>query len=314
MLDLQIKGMLEQAAAAGAPDFADLPPVVAREVYSQILTATDVAVAAGVSVSDLRIPGPDGELTLRCYRPEGQDKPAGAVLYLHGGGFVVGCPRDYDGVVSQLSRLSGCLVVQVDYRLAPEHPYPAAVDDSYAALCWLADAATELGFKPGPVAVAGDSAGANLAAVCALLARDNAGPAIRQQTLIYPAASGLDTVYDAYDKYGEGYTLTNRSMAYFMGHYLAGSVEPVDFRLAPLEADDLSGLPPALIQVAGFDPLRDEGIAYADALKQADNPVSLTEYPQLTHGYISMSGAVAAAGFAVDEIAAAWRQTFGSVA
>ena len=137
MLDLQIKGMLEQATAAGAPDFADLPPAIAREVYSQILTATDVAVAAGVSVSDLNIPGPGGELTLRCYRPEGQGELAGAVLYLHGGGFVVGCPRDYDGVVSQLSRLSGCLIVQVDYRLAPEHAYPAAVEDSYAALCWL---------------------------------------------------------------------------------------------------------------------------------------------------------------------------------
>ncbi|MBR9865842.1 MAG: alpha/beta hydrolase [Oceanospirillales bacterium] len=314
MLDLQIKGMLEQAAAAGAPDFADLPPDVAREVYSQILTATDVAVAAGVSVSDLSIPGPGGELTLRCYRPEGLDELAGAVLYLHGGGFVVGSPRDYDGVVSHLSRWSGCLIVQVYYRLAPEHPYPAAVEDSYAALCWLADAATELGFKPGPIAVAGDSAGANLAAVCALLARDNAGPEIRQQTLIYPAASGPDTVYDSYAKYGEGYTLTNRSMAYFMGHYLKDSAEPVDFRFAPLEADDLSDLPPALIQVAGFDPLRDEGMAYADALKQAGNPVSLTEYPQLVHGYISMSGAVAAAGLAVNEVAAAWRQVFGSVA
>ncbi|WP_299202008.1 alpha/beta hydrolase [uncultured Amphritea sp.] len=314
MLDLQIKGILEQAAAAGAPDFADLPPAVGREVYSQILAATDVAVADWVNISDLSIPGPGGELALRCYRPEGQEQLAGAVLYLHGGGFVVGCPRDYDGVVSQLSRLSGCLIVQVDYRLAPEHPYPAAVEDSYAALCWLADAASELGFAPGQIALAGDSAGANLAAVCALLARDNAGPSVRQQTLIYPTASGPDTRYDSYDKYGEGYTLTNRSMVYFMEHYLAGNVEPVDFRFAPLEAANLSGLPPTLIQVAGFDPLRDEGMAYAEALKHAGCSVSLTEYPQLAHGYISMSGAVAAAGRAVDEVAAVWRQVFSSVA
>ncbi|MBN1007051.1 alpha/beta hydrolase [Amphritea pacifica] len=314
MLDLQIKGILEQAAAAGAPDFADLPPAAGREVYSQILAATDVAVADGVNISDLSIPGPGGELALRCYRPEGADELAGAVLYLHGGGFVVGCPRDYDGVVSQLSRLSGCLIVQVDYRLAPEHPYPAAVEDCYAALCWLADAATELGVTPGQIALAGDSAGANLAAVCALLARDNAGPSVRQQTLIYPTASGPDTLYDSYDKYGEGYTLTNRSMVYFMEHYLSGSAEPVDFRLAPLDAENLSDLPPALIQVAGFDPLRDEGIAYAEALQQAGCSVSLIEYPQLVHGYISMSGAVAAAGRAVDEVAAAWRQVFSSVA
>lgn len=313
MLDLQIKGMLEQATAAGAPDFADLPPAVAREVYSQILTATDVAVADGVDISDRSIPGPAGELNLRCYRPEGQGELAGAVLYLHGGGFVVGCPRDYDGVVSQLSRLSGCLIVQVDYRLAPEHAYPAAVEDSYAALCWLAEAATELGVKPGQVALAGDSAGANLAAVCALLARDNQGPSVCLQTLIYPTVSGVDEVYESYGRYGEGYTLTTRSMTYFMGHYLNGSAEPVDFRFAPLEAANLSGLPPALIQVAGFDPLRDEGMAYADALMQAGSPVNLTEYAYLTHGYLSMSGAVDAAGGAIEEIAAVWRQTFSSV-
>ncbi|WP_409525042.1 alpha/beta hydrolase [Nitrincola sp. MINF-07-Sa-05] len=313
MLDLQIKGMLEQAAAAGAPDFADLPPVVARQVYSQILTSMDVAVNDAVDISDLSIQGPAGELNLRCYRPHGLTDPRGAVLYLHGGGFVVGCARDYDGVASHLSALSNCLVVQVDYRLAPESPFPAAVDDCYAALCWLNEHLKELGVMSGSVAIAGDSAGACLAAVICLLARDNGGPNIQHQTLIYPTTSAVETRFNSYQQYGEGYTLTTRSMGYFMEHYLSGAAEPVDFRLAPLEAEDLSGLPPALILVAGYDPLRDEGLAYADALLAAGNDATLIEYAGLVHGFISMSGAVSAAGLAVDQVAAAWRQAFAAV-
>lgn len=310
MLDLQIQALLEQAKAAGAPDFADLPPAVAREVYSQILAATDLPVPADVAISERTLAGPGGELTLRCYRPQ-QSEIRGAVLYLHGGGFVVGCPRDYDGVAGNIAALSGCLVVQVDYRLAPEHPFPAAVEDSYAALVWLREQAAELGIDPERIAIAGDSAGANLAAVCALLARDRGGPALALQCLIYPATASGQVQYDSYRRFGAGYTLTNRSMTYFMSHYLDDSGEPADFRLAPLGAPDLSGLPPVLLQVAGYDPLRDEGIAYADALVAAGTPVTLVEYSGLAHGYISMAGVSGGARLALEQVATALRRALG---
>jgi acetyl esterase len=310
MLDLQIKALLEQSAVAGVPDFADLPPAVARQVYSQMLAAMDVRVHQDIVINDLIIQGPAGDLKLRCYRPAAATDLVGAVLYLHGGGFVVGETRDYDGVVSHMSVLANCLVVQVEYRLAPESPFPAAVDDCYAALCWLNDHLMELGVKSGSVAIAGDSAGACLATVCCLLARDRAGPVARHQTLIYPATSAVETQFNSYLRYGEGYTLSTRSMSYFMDHYLSGTAETLDFRLAPLEANDLSGLPPALILVAGYDPLRDEGIAYADALLTAGNNTALIEYAGLAHGFISMSGVVPAAGLAVEQVAAVWRQAF----
>lgn len=307
MLDPQIKALLAQAKAAGAPDFADLPPVAAREVYSQILAATDLAVSSGVEITERTTAGPGGELTLRCYRPA-EMEVRGAVLYLHGGGFVVGCPSDYDGVVGAIATGSGCLVVQVDYRLAPEHPFPAALEDSYAALLWLREQAVALGIEPSRIAIAGDSAGANLAAVCALLARDRGGPELALQCLIYPATANGRVQYDAYRRFGAGYTLTYRSMRYFIDHYLSGSDAPLDYRLAPLDASDLSGLPPALVQVAGFDPLRDEGIAYAEAMAAAGTPVSLVEYASLAHGYISMAGICEGARLALEQVATALRR------
>ncbi|GGB98505.1 lipase [Marinobacterium zhoushanense] len=304
MLDPQIRALLEQAREAGAPDFADLPPAVAREMYSQILAATDLPVPAEVALSERTMAGPGGELILRCYRPA-KAEVRGAVLYLHGGGFVVGTPSDYDGVAGTIAALSGCLVVQVDYRLAPEHPFPAAVEDSYAALVWLREQATELGIDPARIAIAGDSAGANLSAVCALLARDRGGPALALQCLIYPATANGQVQYDSYRRFGAGYTLTSRAMSYFMGHYLTGSDAPADMRMAPLSAPDLSGLPPALVQVAGYDPLRDEGIAYAEAMAAAGTSVTLVEYASLAHGYISMAGISAGARLALEQVATA---------
>lgn len=314
-LDNQLLKLLEQGRALGVPDFADLPPAAAREVYRLLVTTHD-APAVELPVERRAIPGPGGELALRIYHPPGDEPPQGVVLYLHGGGFVVGCADDYDGLARSLCAQSGCVLVLPDYRLAPEHPFPAAVEDCWAALQWLAAHAGEIdvALSGGSVriAVAGDSAGANLAAVCALLARDRGGPAIQQQTLIYPVTVVDGARFESRRTFGEGPTLSARAMHYFTAHYLGGedflnTPYVRDFRVAPLEAADLSGLPPALVLVGGFDPLRDEGVAYASALQTAGSDVVLVEYAGLAHGFINMSGSVEAARLAVTQVAAAWR-------
>lgn len=313
MLDIQLQNLLDGLRAAGAPDFADLPPVAARGLYSQILTSGDLPVA-DVDIEERRIDGPGSALVLRIYRPRGAGGVRGAVLYLHGGGFVVGRPQDYDGVASVLCAQADCVLVQVDYRLAPEHPFPAAVDDSYAALVWLAAHAGELGIDPARIAIAGDSAGANLATVCAILARDRGGPALVQQTLIYPVTVPEPEPgrFESHRRCGEGYTLTTRSMRYFVELYLGGGGALTDARLAPLFADELGGLPPALVLVAGYDPLRDEGIAYADKLAAAGTQVTLVEYAGLAHGFISMGAALDAARIAVDQVASVLRRALAA--
>lgn len=311
MLDIQLQNLLEGSRAAGVPDFADLPPAAAREVYSGILAAGDVA-RADVDIADCSIEGPGGELSLRIYRPRDGGAPRGGVLYLHGGGFVLGHPRDYDGVVSLLCEQSGCVIVQVDYRLAPEHPFPAAVDDCYAGLVWLSKHAEALGVDPARIAIAGDSAGANLAAVCAILARDRNGPALVQQTLVYPVTAPEPGLYASYRRFGEGYTLSTRSARYFTDLYLGGAREQADFRVAPLLAERHDNLPPALVLVAGYDPLRDEGIEYVDRLIAAGTPATLVEYAGLAHGFVSMAGVIDAARLAVDQLAGAWKRALAA--
>lgn len=303
MLDLQARALLEQAAAQGAPDFADLSPAECRAFFREFLKTVDKPVPASVTVEDRSLPGPEGgELGLRLYRPQGAGAALPVLLYFHGGGWVIGGLDEYQGVCGNLAAKSGCLVVSVDYRLAPEHPFPAAVDDCYAALEWVAEHAAELGADPARIAVAGDSAGGNLATVVALLARDRNGPALRYQALIYPAVALTTEGYDSYRRNGEGYFLTNRAMAYFGEHYRP---DLSDVRATPLSADSLEGLPPALVLVAGYDPLRDEGVDYAGRLMSAGVPVVLSEYPGMIHGFFSMSAVCDAGGQAVAQVAAA---------
>ncbi len=220
MLDIQMQSLLQGMRQAGVPDMADLPPQAARQVYSRIMAAAAEPVRA-VAIADHIIAGPGGDLALRVYAPRQPDPRRGIVLYLHGGGFVVGTPRDYDSVASALCEQSGCVVVQPNYRLAPEHPFPAAVEDAWAAACWVAAHAHALGAQPR-IAVVGDSAGGNLAAVLALLARDCAGPAIVQQTLIYPVVATRPETTGSYRRYGSGYTLTTRHTHYFHDLYRGG--------------------------------------------------------------------------------------------
>lgn len=290
MLDLQLDAMMKQVHAAGLPDLCDLPPPAARELYRQILAAADRP-PADVQVQDRRLPN----FKLRIYTPPGRG-PHGVVVYFHGGGYALGDVDGYDNVCRQLCLDSTALVVSVDYRLAPEHPFPAAVDDAWEALCWVAEHARSLGADPARLAVAGDSAGAVLATVVAMMARDANGPSIAYQALLYPpAAGGHEGRYPSRATHAAGPTLTRRTMDYFHAHYFGAGAQAPDFRGAPLMAASLANLPPALLILAAHDPLRDEGLAYGNALLAAGTPVTLVEYHGLAHGFICMAGGIAAA-------------------
>lgn len=305
MLDKMIDAMTAQARAAGAPDLADLPPVPCRGLYRQILAAADLP-PADVGTEDASISHADAPpIPVRIYTPR-TARTHGVIVYYHGGGYVVGDIDSYDNVCRQLCADSGTKVVSVDYRLAPEHPFPAAVDDAWNALRWVAAHAGELGVDPMRIAVAGDSAGAALAAVVALFARDKGGPSIAAQALVYPPAADNDegASYPSRQTYAAGPTLTLRSMDYFYQHYFGAAGKAPDFRGALLLADNLEGLPPALVMIAAHDPLRDEGMAFAKALMAAGNDATVVEYHTLPHGFINM-GAVPAARLAQLQLAQA---------
>jgi acetyl esterase len=310
MLDVTLKAMLDQIAATGAPDIGELPPEVGRPVYSQILTAGDLP-PADVKTANRSIPGPAGPIPVRVYNPrEAVAGARGLILYCHGGGFVLGDLDTYDAVCRAICEESGCVVVSVDYRLAPEHPFPAAVEDCHAALAWVAAHAAELGGDPERIAVCGDSAGGNLAAVLALLAREK-GPAIRYQVLIYPVTTAMPGDLPSHNAFGEGYILSLKAMRAFTGHYFGGADRAPDFRGAPLLADDLSGLPPALILVGGYDVLRDDGVAYANRLIDAGVPATLVEYAGLSHGFINMAATLPGGRLALDQVGSALRLALG---
>lgn len=306
MLDLQLKAMLAGLAAAGVPDLCDMPPEPGRTFYRQILAAGDLP-PADVQVEERQIDGQDAPLALRIYTPRPVVAgPRGIVLYCHGGGFVLGDLDAYDSVCRTICHDSDCVVVSVDYRLAPEHPFPAAVEDCYAALTWAAANAAGLGSDPQRLAVCGDSAGGNLAAVLALLARES-GPAIRFQILIYPVTTAAPGDLPSHTQFGEGYVLSLKAMRYFSGLYFGEEAKAPDFRGAPLLATNLVGLPPALILVGGYDLLHDDSVVYADRLTEAGVPVTLVEYRGLSHGFINMAATLPGGRLALDQVSSALR-------
>ncbi len=256
-------------------------------------------------VSDRTIPGPAGEIPVRIYRPAGGGEPP-LVVYYHGGGHVIGDLDTHDQPCRHLASQIPAVVLAVDYRMGPEHPFPAAVDDALAAFGWAQGHAQELGADPARVSVAGDSAGGNLAAAVAqLAAAEGSGPA--HQALIYPVTDYSQN-HPSYELFGEGFFLTADEMDWFRENYFAEDAQRLDPRASPLLADDLGGLAPAFVLTCGFDPLRDEGEAYAERLRDAGVPTVLRREPDLVHGFVNAVGLGGRAREAMDGIAAEMRE------
>jgi acetyl esterase/lipase len=253
-----------------------------------------------VVTEDRTIPGPAGALGVRLYRPRSSAQATPLVVNFHGGGFVLGNLDAGDWLCSMVAGELGAVVASVDYRLAPEAPAPAAVEDCVAATTWLADHAEELGAS-GSLAVMGDSAGGNLAALVTIAARDADGPEIAHQVLIYPAVD-LTTSFPSIDELGAAPILTASDIRAFVHHYLGDHTDPSDPRVSPWFVEDLAGLPPALVLTAEHDPLRDEGRAYADRLREAGVPTRWTEYAGMPHGFTTLPGVCRSAPHAVGEI------------
>jgi len=249
---------------------------------------------------------------VRIYWPQASEHPLPMVVWFHGGGHVVGSVDSYDTLCRDLALKSGAIWISVDYRLAPEHKFPAAVEDSFAALQWVAREAASLGGDADRIAVAGDSAGGNLVAVCALLARDQGGPQLAFQLLIYPATAPQADFPSQFD-YADDHFLTRETILWFHNSYLPNDAARQDFRYAPLIASSHQGLPPTLMILAECDPLRDEGLAYADKLREAGNQVRVSVYPGMIHPFFSMAGVFDQAREAHDEAARALIEVFGKV-
>jgi acetyl esterase len=304
-LDPQAQALLDQMAAAGQPPLHELPVEDARTGFvAMIELAGEPAPVA--RVEDRTIPGPAGAIPVRIYTPEGAG-PFPVLVFYHGGGWVIGNLDGADRPCRSLCAGSGCVVVSVDYRLAPEHRFPAAADDAYAAAQWVSAHAAEIGADPVRLAVGGDSAGGNLTAVVALMARDNGGPAIAFQLLIYPV-TGCDLDTGSYRDNAEGYLLTRAAMEWFWGHYVPAEAARRHPYAAPLCAEDLSGLPPAFVVTAEYDPLRDEGEAYAERLRQAGVPVTLKRYAGMIHGFFQLAGVLDQGRQVLDDASAALRE------
>jgi len=294
-------GLLERIRRAGRPPLHTLTPAEARRAYAAGAEVLEPPRTALARVQDVHLPGGDGQLrAARLYAPSHAELPV--LLYLHGGGFVVGGVETHDVLCRQLARRSGGAVVSLDYRLAPEHPYPAAVDDTWAALRWLMEHGSTLGLDTRRLAIGGDSAGGTLAAVAALMARD-AGLALALQLLITPGTAAFADL-PSHRRFVEGYLLDAATIAWFFDHTIPCE-QRTDWRFAPLEAGELDGVASACVVLAECDPVVDEGIAYADRLRAAGVPVSLELYRGVTHDFIKMGRVLPEAAQALDACATA---------
>ncbi|MGW5745493.1 alpha/beta hydrolase [Amycolatopsis sp. NPDC003861] len=265
-----------------------------------------------VSVREVAVPTPDGDLPATLYTPVGLPEGSPLLVFFHGGGWVIGTRSSHDNAVRFLAKHAGVRVLSIEYRLAPEFPFPAATEDALAAFEYAVAEASDLGADPARIAVGGDSAGGNLAAVTAQQALRRGGPVPAFQLLIYPATDFAQR-YRSQDLFAEDLFLTDVHMKWFEGHYVPSGTDLTDPRLSPLRAEDLSGLPPALVVTAGFDPLRDEGEAYAEKLREAGVEVALRRHEDLIHGFINFTGVGTRFREALAETAGALRQGLSKV-
>ena len=300
-VDPQIQELLDRGS--GVPDTHTLPVDEARRLYEARIAAmaTPPEVA---QIEERHIDGPGGTLRLRIYTPEGAG-PFPLMVFFHGSGFVLCSLDTHDGMCRNLCAGIGCVVVSVDYRLAPEHRFPAGPDDCLAATRWAAAHTGELNADAARIMLAGDSAGGNMAAVTALRVRDQGGPALAGQLLLYPVTDYHEPGTPSYDENAVGYGLTRETMKWFWGHYLADPAQADDPYAAPLKASELAGLPPAYVVSAEFDPLRDEAELYGERLREAGVPAEIVRCAGMNHGFLFWVGRVDAAGAAMAD-ACAW--------
>jgi acetyl esterase len=309
-LAADIQAMLRLARLGGVEDlYAGMTPAAARvESHRGAIALAGPQRLPMARVEERTIPGGAGSIPARHYVPRGQppDEPAPLLVYLHGGGFCFGDLDTHDGVCRFLAAASGASVLAVDYRLAPEHPFPAAVEDAWSAFTWAHANAAELGADPARIGVGGDSAGANLSAVVSLLAREGDGPGPALQLLLYPVTEAEERL-PSRDTYARGFLLTEADIEAFDAAYVGTAADPADPRISVLRIEDLSGLPPAYVASAGFDPLRDEGEAYALRMREAGTRVALRRHSGLIHGFANWFAVSPTARAALSEAAGALR-------
>ncbi len=311
-LDPQARKILDLLAASDMRSVETMSPIAARFMFDMKSDNLNLPALEVAAVEAIEIPGPARAMRARLYRPpEAGDGPRPLRVFFHGGGYVIGSLKSHDPQCRHLCRGANCLVLSVDYRLAPDHKFPAAVDDAYAAVCWVAVNAAALGADPRRLAVAGDSAGGNLTAVSCQTALDRGGPDIALQAMIYP---NLDIFADlpSHALFDEELVLTRPIVDWFMGHYLNDEADRTDLRFAPLRRESLAGLPPAVIVTAEYDPLRDEGAAYGERLEKAGVPVDYVCMPGQIHNFLIWGGAIDAAAVALDRIVAGLEDAFSA--
>lgn len=287
-LDPESQRLIDLMAAANRPAWNTLSPQAARDLYLSLRPGAQGPRPAEAKVVDRTIPGPAGDLAVRLYRPAAApaDAKLPCLVYAHGGGWVFGNLDSHDVLCAQFALEAGIVVFAVDYRLAPEARFPGAFDDVVAGLKWVAANGASIGVDSSKLAIGGDSAGGNLAAAVAIWARDNGGPKLRLQLLAYPVTDAVGRA-ESYRRYEDGYGLNAATMEWFFDHYTPDKGARDDWRVSPLRAKSLAGLPPALVITAGYDPLRDEGRAYAHRLHQEGTQADLVEFGGMLHGFLS---------------------------
>jgi acetyl esterase/lipase len=306
-LDPLVKGFLDQMTALPGPKMFELSPAEGRAMFvamMQMVGPKDVPIG---KVENRRIPGPAGEIPIRIYTPVAAGADALPVLvYFHGGGFVIGDLETHDGLCRQFANEGAYRVIAVDYRLAPEHKFPAAIDDAFAAVSWIETHAAELGVDANRIAVGGDSAGGALAVEVTQLAKAKGAPKIAFQLLMFPVTQiGQETA--SLREFAVGYFLDKPTLDWFFAHYIPTGTDIMDTRVSPLHAPDVKGLPPAYVMLGGFDPLHDEGLAYAQKLRDAGVKVEIKDYADLVHCFIYMQAVLPQAHTAVAVAAKAVR-------
>ncbi|MEI6620850.1 MAG: alpha/beta hydrolase [Actinomycetes bacterium] len=310
-VDPDVQNLLNLLVMMNRPPMSAGDAQTARDAF-RMLTVTlrqpQHVIAVG-EVTDITIPGPAGDIAARVYRPSQPPGQTSTIAFFHGGGFVIGDIDTHDNQARRLCRDVGAVVISIDYRRAPENPWPAGVDDAGAATRWIADNIDAFGADPTKLAVAGDSAGGNFAAIVAQVCRDAGGPRLAAQLLIYPTVdfSQNPRKYPSRQEFADGYFLTTDDMIWFSGHYLTDTTNVTNPHISPI-LGDLAGLPPAVVVTAEFDPLRDEGEAYAQALAEADVPVTAIRFDGLIHGFFDLAALSPACARASDRTCEALAQ------